>query len=128
MKTTKGTRVAALLLALLLLANSRVVLQTEATFFLIGGACVVGLEAAEEVLRGQLGNLQEPIELVQNLCRFIQRYSLPGIVLNDVLPQVRRLIELTAPGAIDLVPGTPPFEEFQLIVRRLAQVSVQVTG
>ena len=115
-----------LLLLLLLLLCASAIQQSQATLFLVGGACRVGLESAEQLFGERIteSGLETPIELVDNLCRLIQRYSLGGILIGDVLPQVRRLIGITARGATcgDL---DASFEEFRDVVLNLARISVQ---
>lgn len=120
----KPRRQLALALLLVALVAGHHVQQAGATFFIIGGACVAGLEAARAILEATrlLDDLDRPIEQVEELCRLLQRFSLPGILLEDVLPLIERLVELTSQGAPNL-PDPANLQEFREIVTNLAQVA-----
>lgn len=120
------TKCLLLVLALVLL-SATCIQRAEATLFFMGGACRVGLGTAKKVVGSLISErgLQTPIEQVQNLCWLMQRYSLEGVVIADIIPMIYRLISLTARSTASFNLEAS-FDEFEDIIRGLAEISVQV--
>jgi hypothetical protein len=122
---TRASMTTGVLLALLVFGAS--LHQTDASFFILGGACVFGLKTAETVLSSTIAarNLIEAVKQVETLCHYMQRYSIEGVVLYDILPRVKRLIMLTIRANSNLC-AKSTVDEFEDVVRELARISVQV--
>lgn len=93
--TTTRTRPLVWLLATLLLVGHQVG-QTRASLFILGGACV----AALDIVGGQLEQVEDSVEVVRNFCRTMQRDSIEGVLLYDVLPGITRLARVAATGRL----------------------------
>lgn len=115
-----------LLLALILFSAS-CVHQSEATLFFVGGACRVGLGTARLLVGNLIAErgLETPVQKVDNLCRFMQRYSIEGVFLGEILPRIFRLVSITARGSSKF---NLQFDEFQEIVLALSDISEQVVN
>ena len=119
--------VAALAMALCVLLAGPAIQRGEANFFLIGGACLVGLNAAVDAAGEQLNNLglEGPLEVVREFCRLVEENSIPGIVLFRLVPALRDLTQFLAQGP----PTTPErAAEFARLVTDLARQIVLNTN
>lgn len=78
--------------------------QIEATLFILGNACVLALNTVDSIAGDQLAgaNLEKPLETVGQFCRLAARYSMGGVFLGDIVPQLRRLIRVAGSGDLSL--------------------------
>lgn len=102
-----------LVLLLVLLLLELITGQAEATFLLIGFACNAALSVALTVAGAQLTalGLEAPLEVVQNLCRFLERNSLPVLAARAIEPQIQALISFIRSGRLALPNGVAEFSE-----------------
>lgn len=68
----------------------------QATLFIIGGACVAGIDTALLVLTraNLLTDLEAPLETIRNLCSGLLSITPEVVIFEQVEPQVEALIEL----------------------------------
>lgn len=105
----KLSRASYLLLAACLMVTILVTLQTsnsktkgeaEGTFFLIGEAGLAAIATVNAAVGPQLAalGLTGPLNVIEEFFRFITRYSLGGILLSTIQPELEVFIEFVGDG------------------------------
>jgi len=100
---------AALALTLLLLGLA--LPPTEATIFILGETCLLGLDTALGVAAGPLRRMgvDEALEVVRDFCDDMVHFSVEGVVMDAVEPQLRQLVRFLGGGALNLRANLPDF-------------------
>lgn len=101
--------------------------QVEATFFVLGNACALGLDTLARVAAGPLEQLdiEEPLQVVSGFCRGLARFSIPGVVIYDVAPILVRIVRLVGRGSLEL--STDALPEVADLIREAAEI-IQVSA
>lgn len=113
------------LLAVLLLAGLVFVEPAEGTFFVLGEACLVGLNGVIAVASTQLARfgIEESLEVVRDFCRNLVYYSVEGFVGRGIETGLRDLVRFAAnPNIVNRLP------EFAERITDLANQITQATG
>lgn len=83
--------------------------QVEATFFILGEACLLGLRGLDAVAQQRLTDLgaSEALDRVRGFCQFIVSHTVEGYAMENI-DQIRQLVRLLGTGLSSTLTGRLP--------------------